>query len=131
MKDYTREIFGITGQEPPLTPADIRTAVRWAFDGCRRGERLLTDPIEFGREQRHWSGGQPRDGSIPISVSCSEHRGGLLIRITDFTSGQRVVRVGRISWRTAADVLRQLREPASDALFDLAAVGARPRGGEA
>jgi hypothetical protein len=121
------EVLGITGDEPPLTDADIHTAVTYALSGWR-GEWLLDggDRAHYVRTQEGGCAGWPTDH---CSISVGRGRRGLLVCIREHPEGRdnpirprpapATVRTGHIPWRTAEVILRQLREPAADALFDL------------
>lgn len=122
------EVHGITGDEPPLTDADVRTAVAYGLSGwC--GEWLLAggDRAHQIRTSDGGCAGWPTDY---CSISVGRSRRGLLVRISEHPEGREctirprpapaAVRAGRITWRHAETVLRQLREiPVQPSLFDL------------
>lgn len=121
MKDYINQIWDLTGNEPPLTPEDIRTAVQYAYGGWP-GEFLLAggDKAETVRAQRGGCAGWPTD-HYSVSTHCD--RDGVLIRVQEHAVGRAermrrrppppptAVRVGRLTWRQVEDVLRAGGEP--------------------
>lgn len=132
MTDYTTQILGLTGDEPPLTTEDIRRAVHFALSGWE-GEWLLAGGglAEHILSLGGGCGGWPTDH---YSVSINRDRRGVLIRVKDHAASlaehmrpgppppPTAVRVGRLTWRQVEDVLRAMAEPEPGeqaALFDL------------
>lgn len=123
------EVHGITGNEPPLIDADIRTAVDYALSGWY-GEWLLAggDRAHHVRTGQGGCAGWPTDHH---SISVGRGRRGLLVRISDHPEGRQstirprpaptAVRAGRIPWRTAETVLRQLRASTEQGALEVAA----------
>lgn len=126
------ELHGITGDEPPLTDADIRTAVTYALSGWY-GEWLLA-----GGERAHHVRTGVRGGCVGwptdhTSISIGRSHRGLLVRISEHPEGRNcpiwprpapaAVRAGRITWRQAEDILRATQDD-EGALFALAEVSA-------
>lgn len=119
-------VYGITGDEPPLTPADIRDAVAYALGGWF-GDWLLD-----GGDRAHHVCVQMQAGcsgwiNDRRSVSADLRRDGLHVCITEHReprgapfprSAPVAVRAGRIPWRQAEEVLRAIRSD-DGALFSL------------
>ena len=116
--------------EPLLTDADICAAVRLAL-GNWQGDALLAGG-DLGAQVRagNWgSAGWPTDH---YSVNVTADRRGLLIRASEHPEGRDAamrpgpppppasVRIGRIAWRQAEDILRAA-QPDDGALFNLGA----------
>jgi hypothetical protein len=123
------QILGLTGDEPPLTPQDLRIAVEYAFRGWR-GEWLLAGRPD-ARAGDWGCAGWPTE-HYSVNVTTRTH-GGLLIRVSERPEGRTctirprpapaAVRVGRITWRAAEAILRQIHTPDDDgALFSLEAL---------
>jgi hypothetical protein len=110
------DILDLTGQEPPLTPEDMRTAVQFAFHGWR-GEFLLAGRPDARTGDWGCAGWLGDHYSVNITSSSR----GLLIRATEHADSRTslvrprpapaAVRVGRITWRTAEAILRSASEP--------------------
>lgn len=111
MKDYLDQILGLTGDEPPLTAEDIAAAIPQAFRGWY-GEFLLAggDRAATIRASHLSTGGWLTDH---CQVSVHTRPDGLLLCVKEYAEGSAptAVRVGRITWRQAEDVLRAVAEP--------------------
>lgn len=117
MKDYLSRILDLTGDEPPLTPEDIRAAIQCAFGGNWYGEYLLAggDRAQTVRTSHLSTGGWLTDH---YRVSVHTRPGGLHICIREYAESRTrplpaptAVRVGRLTWRQAEDILRAAAEP--------------------
>lgn len=127
MTDYIAKIWDLTGDEPPLTPADERAAIQDAFGGNWYGEWLLAggDRAQTVRTSHLGTGGWLTD-HYRTSVHTSPD--GLFICVREYAEGRActtrprpaptAVRVGRLTWRQAEDILRATTAD-DGALFDL------------
>lgn len=128
MRDLTAQILGLTGDEPPLTPDDIRRAVRFALSGWY-GEWLLAGG-DRAHQIRSRDGGSAGWIDEHTSVNVTYRRSGLLIRVSEHPGGRAAamrpgppppptaVRFGCVTWRQAEDVLRAAQQD-DGALFNL------------
>lgn len=95
------QVCGITGEEAPLTPEDVRLTVDQAYAGERAELALAGDPQV--REPDWGCGGMINDH---LFLCCISDGRGLWVRIVEYRGDRQVARAGHVPWRTADEVLR-------------------------
>lgn len=111
----TAQTVGITGEEDPLAPADIRFILERAYTPWQAALMLRGPRTAWGREHArpaHKGGAGRRDG-VWLCYGCDAR--GIHARITVYDADDRPISTvgGLVAWRDAEHTIREAATPAT------------------